>query len=50
MRKLTVDISPLARDLLLDILGNIVLKLELREDPMKVAREIRDFIAKMEDK
>ena len=41
-----VKLDPLAMAAVLDILGNIVVMLELRKDPMEVAQQIREFIAK----
>ena len=43
---ISVRLDPLAMAALLDILGNIVVMLELRKDPMEVAKQIREFIAK----
>ena len=46
MRQLEVKIDQLAMDVLLNVLGNIVLMLESGKDPMRVAQEIRDYIAR----
>ena len=44
--KVQVKVDKLAWDVFADVLGNIVLMLETGKDPMKVALELRDYIAK----
>ena len=41
-----VKIDPLAMAVILDVLGNIVVMLETNHDPMDVAQQIRDYIAR----
>jgi len=46
MKPVQVKVDPLAMAVMLDTLGNIVVMLETGHDPMQVAQQIRDYIAR----